>query len=127
MSAYKYERYAERFLDEIHKTMVDSEIKSIKGKTYLQTLKLYKQGKTVSQIANHRDLGRSTVMTHMAMLVENEEQIDILKIIDLEDLEKISEVWMDEGKPSDLKGVYSKLDQVYDYAQLKLAVAWAKQ
>ena len=127
MSAYKYERYGQRFLDAIRTAFHESDMKGIKGKTHLETLRLYNQDMSVNEIARHRDIGRSTVITHLALLVEKEEPIDIAKVIPLEELEKIAAAWIDLGKPIDSKILHAHFDQVYEYAQLKLAVAWAKQ
>lgn len=127
MSAYKFERYGARFIEVIRSEMINSKMKSLKGKTYLLTLKLFNEGNTVSDIARLRSLSRGTVIGHFAKLVEQEEPLDITKILPIDVLQKISEKWSQLGQPSAMSDVYNAFDQVFDYNQIKLAVAWARQ
>ncbi|MBT8219654.1 MAG: helix-turn-helix domain-containing protein, partial [Bacteroidia bacterium] len=127
MSAYKFERYADRFLEKIREVMLQSDMKNLKGRTHLETLKLFNEGKSVSEIARHRDIGKSTIIGHLAILMDKEEEIDVQRILSMEDLEKITEAWSDLGQPTDFNQVFSRLDGLYDYAQIKIAVAWSKQ
>ncbi|MEA3495461.1 MAG: DNA helicase RecQ [Bacteroidota bacterium] len=88
---FKYKKYGELFINEIL-SFIQTEYEQgskIKGATYLQTFKLYKEGKTATEIASERKLHINTIYSHFAYLYEKRYEIDIMKFINIDELDKI--------------------------------------
>ena len=101
--------------------------KSIKGKTYLETLKLLNEGKTPNQIATERNLQLLTIYSHIGSLYEKGESIDLQQYISPEKCEIIGNKWQELNQPKDLKPVYEALDGQYPYNEVRLGISWMKR
>ncbi|MEM0941214.1 MAG: helix-turn-helix domain-containing protein [Bacteroidota bacterium] len=99
--------------------------KSQKDKTPTATItyELYKQGKTVEEIANDRTLTVGTIEGHLAHYVENG-TIPIEDLVDAKKVEKIKEVL--ESEAVGLGEIKSKLPKNYSYGEIKLVMAHQK-
>ena len=91
-----------------------------KGDTKKVSLKLFKSGKSIEDIANERDLNENTILGHLASFISSGE----VKITDL-----ISEKHYNELKkliPSttfdNLSDLKHQLDEKYSYAELRLVL-----
>lgn len=99
--------------------------KPAKLPTFDQTLEIWKQGKTIYEIAKIRDLSYKTVMSHIEQLV-NDGKISILDLRReaspklLQDLEKIQIAFL-TIKTDRLTPVYEHFKGKYSYDELKLA------
>lgn len=85
------------------------------------TFELFREGKTVEEVAEARGFVPATIMSHLTQYVESG-QLDALELIDKEKLENILKVKATgaEGM-SDIK---SKLGDEYSYADIKLALVY---
>jgi ATP-dependent DNA helicase RecQ len=101
--------------------------KSIKGKTYLETLKLLNEGKNPNQIATERNLQLLTIYSHIGTLYEKGESIDLQQYISKEKCETIGTKWQDLNQPKDLKPVYEAFDGQYPYYEIRLGISWMKE
>lgn len=95
-----------------------------KGESNRISLDLYKQGKTVQEIATERNLAASTIEGHLAEYVVTGE-VNILDLLDKELLEeiKIASEGVEEGKLSPIK---EKLGEKASYGQIKMVVNYLK-
>ena len=120
----KYEKYGEAFLDlakEIksefsEKLETRAPLKKL-TKTYLETFDLIQEGKTLEQIAQIRDLGLTSVLSHVTVLNEHEKVSKEKKEDLLKPLEISSEIksWIEQGlKLDSLKELRQKL-YLYEY------------
>ena len=77
----KYEKYGEVFLS-LSKELKPSQKKKL-SKTYIDTLKLIEENKTIDEIATIRELKQSTILSHLNLLKEHAklEQIQIDSLI----------------------------------------------
>jgi len=84
------------------------------------TYELYKQGKTIDQIANTRNLVTGTIEGHLAQYVEK----GIIPIHDLVEEKKVKEIMaVLESEAVGLSEIKSKLPKSYSYGEIKLVIA----
>lgn len=98
------------------------DIKAQKGDTRTETFKLYKEGKTVSEIAAQRNLTPQTIEGHLAYFVfrgevKIEELVSREKIILIEPLVK----GFEGGSVTPIK---EKLGDGISYGEIRLVIAW---
>ncbi|MGF1751523.1 DNA helicase RecQ [Vibrio cionasavignyae] len=119
----KIEKYGERFLTAIlPKTKEENTLSD----TELESLSMLKQGLSVDDIAEQRQIKHSTVLAHLAIAIENGacalEQVIDLPSPEVETI--ISQAnrldTLQEGK---LKPLYEHFEQSYDYGMLKCILA----
>jgi ATP-dependent DNA helicase RecQ len=124
----KKEDYGEHVLEVIRDYLLtQNHKKSIKGKTYLETLKLLNEGKNPNQIATERNLQLLTIYSHIGTLYEKGESIDLQQYISKEKCETIGTKWQDLNQPKDLKPVYEAFDGQYPYYEIRLGISWMKE
>jgi ATP-dependent DNA helicase RecQ len=78
---FKLDTYGHDFINAIRDYTSKSDLKNVKGKTYVETLELWNQGKNTSEIAKTRGISETTVYSHLAHLIEKGEDIDTAKLI----------------------------------------------
>ena len=124
----KKEDYGDHILEVIRDYLLtQNHKKSIKGKTYLETLRLLNEGKSPDQIASERNLQLLTVYSHIGSLYEKGESIDIHQYITAEKCEIIGQKWQDLNEPKDLKPIYEALGGKYQYYEVRLGISWMKR
>jgi ATP-dependent DNA helicase RecQ len=122
----KYNQYGDIFINEIISFQrKQNGGKTAKGFTYIETLELYKEGKTTAQIAETRGLGESTIISHLIKLKEEGENIDFSKIISDGDIKTIKKIAAElEINPSDaMKPLFDALNGKFDYGRIRLALS----
>ena len=91
--------------------------KAVKGDTQRMTLQLFRNGKSIAEIASARSLAYSTIEGHLAGFVSTGE-VDVLEIVDKFKVDKISQLLSKNStiSASDLK---QKLGDEYSYGQIR--------
>jgi ATP-dependent DNA helicase RecQ len=102
VGSHKLAQYGEKFLAEIRayrdaKNPVNQAVDyipslSLISGTELQTLQLHQQGLSVAEIAKQRKLSPSTIMSHLARLIEKNQPVDLNQLVPLERHQKIWQV-----------------------------------
>lgn len=95
--------------------------KKEKGGTYNDTLDLYRQGKTIDEIAAMRGLAGSTIKTHFAKWITAGE-IDILKVFNAPNLERI-EKFLSDYPNDNFSHLKSTFDDEFDYNDIRMVKA----
>lgn len=125
---YKKNEYGHEIVDAIQDFIASQDtLKSVKGKTYLETFQLYRKGLSPEDIAKQRGINIITVFSHLANLYEKGENIDITQFITLNQVDTINKVWFELGQPNELKPIYEKLEGSIEYNQIRLALAYIKR
>ncbi|MEK7584012.1 MAG: helix-turn-helix domain-containing protein [Patescibacteria group bacterium] len=99
--------------------------KAKKNMTYLATLELFRQSKTIPEIATARGLAESTIAGHIEKLYLDGklEKSEIMKIVPewlIEVLPKIHQAFR-ESKDGKLAPVFAQFAGTYSYSELRLA------
>ena len=124
----KLELYGDTFLEvlnEFENVPEESRQESI-SETVSETLDLFRLGYPVEKIAEHRDLKKSTVFSHLAQILAMGE-VKLNEVLDLSDAEiKIIEeciLGLPDDQKNKLKPVYEALDGAFEYDILRCV--WA--
>jgi ATP-dependent DNA helicase RecQ len=96
--------------------------KQIKTSTIQETRELYRQGFTIHEIAEKRDLTLSTIVSHLEKLILDGEDISIESIVDHKKQQQIRQALQSLGT-SLLSPVKEKLGNGYSYEELRLVRA----
>ncbi|MEO5571224.1 MAG: helix-turn-helix domain-containing protein [Bacteroidia bacterium] len=94
--------------------------KKEKGGTYNDTLELYKQGKTIEEIATIRSLTAGTIKGHFAKWILAGE----INIMDVLSAEKVSSVEnaIDKYGADNYGGLKSALGDAFDYSEVRMVI-----
>ena len=95
----------------------------LKGKTYLETYRLYKQGYLPEAIAKERNIQPTTVYSHLAYLYNKGEDIDIKQYVSDDEIREVEIAWKRTGKEMALAPIAEYLKQPMEYHKIRLALA----
>lgn len=115
---YKAQQFAEEFL----KSISEFESGKTKGDTYKVTLDLYKQGKTIKEIAEARSIQAVTVYSHFAKLICTDNSIDIYDLLTKEELELIKSAKITLDNVKELKPYFDFFSGEIEYGKIRLAL-----
>ena len=93
-----------------------------KPDTKLESFKLYKEGKSVNEIASFRNLTVTTIESHLAFFIEKGE-INIEELIKPEILDLIKPV-LEEFDGKSIAPIKEKLGNDVSYGEIRMAIAW---
>ncbi|MFK7756450.1 MAG: DNA helicase RecQ [Flavobacteriales bacterium] len=120
----KLSKYGRKFIDFLQSELVTKKTPvNVKGKTYIETLQLFKAGGTPEEIANQRNLNVGTIYTHLAQLAESGEDIDLDKLINADIKKLVIKSHEELGKPAELKPIFDHLKEKVPYHLIRLALA----
>ncbi|MBC7885372.1 MAG: DNA helicase RecQ [Saprospiraceae bacterium] len=120
----KSEQYGQDILAIVQGTNVPHpEIKNEKGNTYTETMLLYQEGMTPSEIAKKRELSETTIYTHLAYLYMKDEPIDMYKYVTDDEVNRVEDGWEKAGKEMALAAVADQLIAPMDFHKIRLALA----
>ena len=97
--------------------------KEKKEKTWVITYKMYKEGKTVMQIAQERSLTETTILGHLARYVESGD-IDVHKLVSNDVIEKVSAYMSSRnGGAVAIKEVFEYFNETISYGDIRLVLS----
>ena len=97
-----------------------------KGSSQRESLKMFRAGKSIAEIASERNLARGTIEGHLADFVATGE-VDPEELLTKEKIQAI-EAALDKAKPED--NAYTlriQLGEDYSYADLRVVLNWRKR
>lgn len=125
---FKSKKYGHAYVEAIRSYMSGQEIiKKPKGKTYVETLNLCRQGLTLDEIATARGMALSTVAVHLSKLYLKGEDIDLKKFLLPDDLIIARQGWRASGYSEQISKVKEQVGDSLDYSRLNLALAILKR
>jgi ATP-dependent DNA helicase RecQ len=137
VGARKLEEFSELFLGEIaahlashpRQTFDDPQPalalgRASLGDSHRETLRRFRAGETVAEIARSRDLALSTVMGHLGTAAEAGEEIDLGQFLTPEQQQEIAAA-VERLGPQNLTALRETLGERYDYGVLRLYRAQA--
>lgn len=95
---------------------------ALKGESVAKSLVLFKEGKSIEEIAKERNLAQATILSHLATAYSEGEDIDIDQFIPSKKLESISQAFKKYGTDF-LTPVKNSLGLTYTWEDLKLVRA----
>ena len=120
----KLKRYGNLFMDAILGYIKDQQQAGIKiqGTTHILTYDLYKQGLSVQEIAEQRQLNPVTIYSHLAQLYAKGEAVDIFQFLSQEEYDRIAEAIKAMMPPFQNKDIFEYLHEEVPYYKIKFAL-----
>ena len=101
----------------------DDKPKKEKRSTYDITLQLWKEGKTVAEIAKERILSQATIYSHIAKCIE-QDKIAITEVLPEETINELNTIFKENEELTTLKSLYEKTEERYSWDELRLFRAY---
>lgn len=125
---YKSGKYGTRYMEAIRAFMADQQyIKNPKGKTYVETLDLFRRGLSINEIAVQRQMAVSTIATHLSKMYQRGEDIDLMQFLHPDDLQIAGQAWRASGYSEQTSKVKEQAGDSLDYGRLHFALAILKR
>ena len=128
MGEAKFRTYGEIFLktvsDFLNQEQTPKKSKPKKEGTHDQTLSLFMQGLSISEIALHKNIAESTVISHLIKLKTDGKPIDLSHLITAQEIELVKNIVSNLKEPTGLKPIYEALNGELDYDKIKLALTY---
>ena len=119
----KLEVYGDEFIAEILSFVGEKKLKKKKKDTNLVTYELYKEGLSIDEIAEKRDLKSTTIFSHLAKLYTDGKDIDIYNFVTNEEVEKVRKAKDELENPPALKPYFDHLNGEIEYFKIRLALS----
>ena len=120
----KLEKYGDAFIKAIIDFQKTKTVRKKKeGGTYQETLELYQSGLSVEAIAEKRNLGLSTIMSHLAKLYLDGVSIDLQAFVSDDEVSQIAEAKIKLESPAALKPYFEYFEEQMGYGKIRLALA----
>jgi ATP-dependent DNA helicase RecQ len=130
----KLTQYGERFIAEIcayrqeQGLPVETDVQTPHqlpqlSETLSLTLELYKQGLNAEEIAQKRRIQSTTILGHLAQLMQMNQPVDLNQLVPPERQQPILQAIEAVGSNS-LKSIFEHLHESYSYGEIRLVVAW---
>ncbi len=129
LSEKKLDDYGPRFLKLIRQFTTQHEELKLKGASSIRTAELFRQGLTLEQIAEKRQLHPSTILNHLAQRLEAGEDLDVSALITIEEIQQITKVrnLLQSQDNDKLKPIFEQLEEKIPYSKIRLALALEKR
>jgi ATP-dependent DNA helicase RecQ len=120
----KLEKYGDAFIKAIIEFQKSKTVRAKKeGSTYKETLEMYQNGLSVEEIAVKRNLGVSTIASHLAKLYSDGHAIDFSSYITAEEISKIAEAKIKLESPNALKPYFDYFEEQMGYDKIRIGLA----
>jgi ATP-dependent DNA helicase RecQ len=120
----KLEKYGDAFIKAIIEFQKNKTVRAKKeGSTYKETLELLQSGLTVEEIATKRNLGISTITSHLAKLYSDGHPIDLSSYITAAEISKIAEAKIKLESPNALKPYFDYFEEQISYDKIRIGLA----
>lgn len=120
----KLEKYGDAFIKTIIDFQKNKKVSLKKeSNTYKETLDLFQTGLSVDEIATKRNLGISTIASHLAKLYIDGHAIDLSSYINSEEIAKINEAKIKLEAPNALKPYFEYFEEQVPYDKIRMALA----
>lgn len=125
----KLQLYGNAFIEAIRQFVREKtgEGLNVPGSTYLLTWDLFQRGMPVEEIARRREISPITVISHLAVMYERGELVDIGQWASPEALDLIQGALSLFEEPYQLKDIYEHFAQRFSYEAIRFAIADAKR
>ena len=118
---FKFDRYGQELLAIVRKNT--RKINPAAVSTQAESFRLFQQGLSPEQIAEKRNLGVSTIFSHLAAAYQDGADIDLTQFVSTEECQKVEKaVAALEGDISKLKPIFEYLKEEIPYHKIRLAL-----
>ncbi len=115
----KLDKYADAFLKVIAKHLDATDLKTT---THEKSFQLFKDGKTVSEIAKERGVAENTIFGHLVKMHKEGASIDLYQFITQEEIKEVKMAQKKLGNPDGLKIYFDHFEEKMPYSTIKLGL-----
>jgi ATP-dependent DNA helicase RecQ len=121
----KMHLYGEQFKQGIINFLLKKEAagEKVQGSTHILSYALYKDGKTIEEIAEQRDLKDTTISGHLAKAYEQGEDLDISTFVSEEEVDMILGMLHLMDTPYKMLDIFNYFEEKMSYEKIRFALA----
>lgn len=125
----KLEKYGAEFINAIVEFQRNKSVvkKEKKDSTYAKTLELFKNGLSIEEIAGQRNLGETTIVSHLAKLYTDGHDLDLSQFVSNEEIAAIEKAQIELEKPSALKPYFDYFEEKMSYDKIRFGLAFIEK
>ncbi len=125
----KLQLYGEDFISVILQFMTKAPRKVKRGKkdSHLDSYNLYKEGKSLEEIAKTRSLTAGTITGHLITCFEMEMEMDLYQLVSKIEVAQIIIGAKSLPEGASLKDIFEKLEEKFSYEKIKIALVLSKE
>ncbi len=118
----KLEKYGSQFIEAIKDFEQRTPIKKKRENTYKVTFDMLKNANSVEEIAILRELGISTIFSHLSKLYLDGENIDLMQYTTEDEISKIANAKIELENPIALKPYFEHFEEAIPYEKIRIAL-----
>ena len=119
----KLDVYGTAFINEVKAFTESKKVSKKKSDTHRVTYELYKNGLSIDEIAEQRQLKATTIYSHIAKLWSEGKSIDIYDFVSKSDVELVKAAKQELQSPEGLKPYFEYFNEQLDYFKIRLALS----
>lgn len=119
----KLEVYGTVFINEVKAFTASKKVSKKKSDTHRITYELYKQGLSIDEIAEQRQLKSTTIYSHIAKLWSEGKTIEIYNFISKSEVNSVKIAKQELQSPDGLKPYFEHFNEQLDYFKIRLALS----
>ncbi|MNX64308.1 ATP-dependent DNA helicase RecQ [compost metagenome] len=126
----KLEKYGSEFIDAIiyYEKVKKANTKVKKeGNTYKTTLALFKEGNSVEEIAGKRNLGQTTIISHLAKLYVDGHDFELSQFVSEKEISQLQKAQIELEFPTALKPYYDHFEEKMSYDKIRFGLAFLER
>ncbi len=121
---HKFRKYGQALMDQIQDFVQSQTIlKSVKGRSHLETLRLWRDGHTPEEIAKEKGVQPDTIYGHLCVLFERGEQVDIQQYINESELQAVREAWTKSNQSEALRPILDQLPSDFPFHKVRVGMS----
>lgn len=125
----KLEKYGSEFIQAIIEFQRNKSVvkKEKKDNTYKKTLELFENGISIEEIAEQRGLSQTTIISHLAKLYVDGNNIDLSQFVSEEEISKIEKAQIELENPDALRPYFDYFEEKMSYDKIRFGLAFLER
>ena len=125
----KLEKYGSDFINAIIEFQRNKSVvkKEKKESTYAKTLELFQNGLSIEEIAGKRNLGETTIVSHLAKLYVDGNDFDLSQFVSDKEIIEIEKAQLELENPNALRPYFEYFEEKMSYDKIRFGLAFLKR
>ncbi|SEO27228.1 ATP-dependent DNA helicase RecQ [Flavobacterium sp. CF108] len=125
----KLEKYGADFIKTIVEFQRNKSVvkKEKKESTYAKTLELFQNGLSIEEIAGQRNLGETTIVSHLAKLYVDGNDFDLSQFVSNKEIIEIEKAQLELENPSALRPYFEYFEEKMSYDKIRFGLAFIER
>lgn len=125
----KLEKYGADFIKAIIEFQRNKSVvkKDKKESTYAKTLELFQNGLSIEEIAGQRNLGETTIVSHLAKLYVDGNDFDLSQFVSDKEIIEIEKAQLELENPSALRPYFEHFEEKMSYDKIRFGLAFLER